>query len=192
MSALERTARGYVAATVERYPPVAVMLHWLLAALILTLLASGWYMVDIPRNTPARGFFFNLHKSLGVLAGLGIVALVAWRLRHPAPPLPLRMPRWERNAAALNHGLFYVLMVVVTAAGYLTSSFSRFGPKLFGIPLPTLWEDAALREQLADVHRVTAWVFAALIALHVAAALKHALVDRDGVLQRMLPARRRG
>lgn len=191
MSAVERTASAYVAPTDERYPRVAVILHWLLAALILTLLASGWYMVDIPRNTPERAFFFNLHKSLGVVAGLGIAALIAWRLRDAAPPLPSGMPLWERKAAVLNHGLFYAFMVVVTAAGYLTSSFSRFGPKLFGIPLPGLWEDAALREQLADVHRVTAWVFAALIAIHVGAALKHWLVDRDGVLQRMLLERRR-
>ena len=76
----------------------------------------------------------------------------------------------------------------VTLAGYVTSSFSKYGPKLFGIPLPQWgWEDAALRGNFAAVHRLAALVFAVLIVIHVAAALKHLLVDKDSVFQRMLP-----
>ncbi len=171
-----------------RYPRRAVILHWIVALLVIALLASGWTMVDIPRNTPERAFFFNLHKSLGIVGALFMGALIVWRLRHDAPPLPTTMPKWERRAAVLNHHLFYVLMVLMTAAGYLTSSFSKYGPKLFGIPLPHWgWEDAALRGDFATVHRILALVFAALIALHIAAALKHLLWDRDGVFQRMMP-----
>ncbi len=97
------------------------------------------------------------------------------------------MPRWERVAAVLNHRLFYVLMVLVTVAGYLTSSFSKYGPKLFGIPLPHWgWEDAALRDNFVTMHRVAALTFAMLIAIHIGAALKHLLFDKDGVFQRML------
>ena len=78
-------------------------------------------------------------------------------------------------------------MLVVTLSGYLTSSFSRFGPKVFGIPLPHWgWEDAVVRGNIAAVHRVTALAFAALIAIHIAAALKHLIVDKDAVFQRML------
>ena len=140
-----------------RYPRRAVILHWIVALLIIALLASGWTMV-------------------------------AWRVRHEVPTLPASMPRWERGAAVLNHWLFYILMVLVTLAGYLTSSFSKYGPKLFGIPLPHWgWEDAALRGDFAAVHRVAGLVFAVLIVLHVAAALKHLLWDRDGVFQRMMP-----
>ncbi len=171
------------------YPRRAVLLHWTVALLIITLLASGWYMVGIARNTPERAFFFNLHKSLGIIAAMFIVALIAWRIRHQAPPLPATMPRWERLAAALNHRLFYVFMVLMTVAGYLTSSFSKYGPKLFGIPLPHWgWEDAALRGDFAAIHRVTALVFAVLIAIHIAAALKHLWLDKDGVFERMVPA----
>lgn len=171
-----------------RYPRRAVILHWIVALLIIALLASGWTMVDIPRNTPERAFFFNLHKSLGIVGAFFIAALIAWRVRHEVPTLPASMPRWERGAAVLNHWLFYILMVLVTLAGYLTSSFSKYGPKLFGIPLPHWgWEDAALRGDFAAVHRVAGLVFAVLIVLHVAAALKHLLWDRDGVFQRMMP-----
>jgi cytochrome b561 len=90
-------------------------------------------------------------------------------------------------AAHLNHRLFYVFMVLATLTGYLTSSFSKFGPKLFGIAVPHWgWEDAALRDNFAAVHRIITLVFAVLIAIHIAAALKHLLVDKDGVFQRML------
>lgn len=176
-----------------RYPRTAVLVHWTVALLILALLASGWYMVGTPKNTPERAFWFNLHKSLGIVAAMGIAALIVWRIRHAAPALPATMARWERIAAALNHRLFYVFMALVTVAGYLTSSFSKYGRKLFGLPMPYWgWEDLALREELATVHRVAALVFAVLIAIHIAAALKHLLVDRDGVFQRMLPDRAKG
>lgn len=171
-----------------RYERTAVVLHWIVALLIIALMATGWYMVGIPKNTPERAFFFNLHKSLGIITVIFIVMLIVWRIRHVAPPLPSAMPKWERMAANLNHRLFYVFMVLVTLTGYLTSSFSRYGPKLFGIALPHWgWEDAALRGNFTAVHRITALIFAVLIAIHIAAALKHLLVDKDGVFQRMLP-----
>ena len=170
----------------DRYPRAVVLLHWSLALLIIALLCIGWYMVDTARNTPERAFFFNLHKSLGIVAAAVIVALVVLRLRHAAPPLPAGMPRWERLWAVLNHRLFYVFMVLVTVTGYGTSSFSKYGPKLFGIPLPHWgWEDAALRNDFVAVHRVTSLVFAMLIAIHIGAALKHLLLDKDRVFERM-------
>jgi cytochrome b561 len=171
-----------------RYGHTTVVLHWIVALLIIALIGTGWYMVGIPKNTQERAFFFNLHKSLGIVAAMFIAMLIVWRVRHMAPPLPAAMPRWERMAANLNHRLFYGLMVLMTLTGYLTSSFSRYGPKLFGIALPHWgWEDAALRGNFTAVHRVTALIFAVLIAIHIAAALKHLLVDKDGVFQRMLP-----
>lgn len=171
-----------------RYPLAAVILHWVVALSVLGLIATGAYMVVIPKNTEQRALWFNLHKSLGILAAGFIVALIVWRSRRDPPALPAAMALWERQAAALNHALFYLLLVVVTVSGYLTSSFSKYGPKLFGIPLPHWgWDDAALRTRFADGHRLLAWIFAALIALHICAALKHLIFDRDGVFQRMLP-----
>lgn len=174
-----------------RYPISVAILHWIVAAGTLALIATGAYMVDLPRNTEQRAIWFNLHKSLGILTAAVSVALIVWRFRHRPPALPSTMPRWERRAAAANHALFYILMVTVAATGYLTSSFSKYGPKLFGIPMPHWgWDDPVLRGHLADWHRAAAWIFAALIALHVLAALKHLVFDRDGVFQRMLPAGR--
>src|SRR5487761_2157871 len=178
------------AAPTPRHDRLIVALHWLVALSIVALLGIGWYMVGVPQRTPARGFYYNLHKSLGILAAALIVTLIARRLTHRSPLLPDSMPGWERKAARLGHLVLYLFMVLSVIAGYLTSSFSRFGPKFFGIPLPHWgWDDVSLREKFAAAHRVIALVFAVLIAVHVAAALKHLLVDRDGVFQRMLPGR---
>jgi cytochrome b561 len=177
----------------RRYPVVATILHWIVAFGVLALVATGAYMVGLPKNTEQRAIFFNLHKSLGILTAGFIVALIAWRSSHRPPELPTAMPQWEKRLAALNHALFYLLLVVVSVSGYLTSSFSKYGPKLFGVELPH-WgrDDPVLRGHFADGHRLTAWFFAALIAVHIAAAIKHLLVDRDGVFQRMLPGRESG
>ena len=171
-----------------RYPVTIVILHWIVAAGVLALVATGLYMVDLPKNTGQRAVLFNLHKSLGILTAGFMVALIVWRSRRRPPEFPITMPRWERRGAAVNHALFYLLMVFVTVSGYLTSSFSKYGPKLFGVELPHWgWDDAVLRGHFADSHRLSAWIFAVLIALHAAAAVKHLVVDRDGVFQRMLP-----
>jgi cytochrome b561 len=170
------------------YERTVAVLHWIVALLIIALIATGWHMVGIPKNTPDRGYFFNLHKSLGIVAAIFIVMLIIRRIRLVRPPLPSSMPRWETIAAELNHRVFYVLMALMTLTGYLASSFSRYGPNLFGIALPHWgWENATLRANFTAVHRISALIFAVLIAIHIAAALKHLLVDKDGVFQRMLP-----
>jgi cytochrome b561 len=171
-----------------RYDRTMVVLHWIVALLIIVLIGTGWYMVGIPKKTPDRAFYFELHKSVGIVAVTFIVLLMVWRAKQVVPPFPSAMPEWERMAANLNHRLFYGLMVLMTLTGYLTSSFSGFGPKFFGIALPHWgWDDAVLRGNFSAVHRMSAFIFAVLIAIHIAAALKHLLVDKDGVFQRMLP-----
>ncbi|MGC1816812.1 MAG: cytochrome b [Casimicrobiaceae bacterium] len=179
-----------IEASTLRHDRLIVALHWLVALAIVALLGIGWYMVGVPQRTPARGFYYNLHKSLGILAAVLIVAMIMRRVLHRAMPLPDSMPEWERQAAYLGHVVLYLFMVLSVIAGYLTSSFSKFGPKFFGIPLPHWgWDDVALREKFAAAHREIALIFAVLIAVHIAAALKHLLVDRDGVFARILPGR---
>lgn len=172
-----------------RYGRVAMLLHWLVGAAVIGMLILGYFMVDIPKGTPDRGWYFNLHKSIGVLAGLLVLFRVGWRLTHPAPPLPARMPGWEAAAARWSHRLLYVCLVLQPLTGYLASSFNKYGIKVFGLPLPQwAWEDKGLRELFAGLHAANGMLLTALIALHAAAALKHLLLDRDGVFQRMLPS----
>jgi cytochrome b561 len=172
----------------ERYTSSAIALHWVIALLIIGMLLLGLYMVGIPKGTPDRAFYFNLHKSFGVLAGVLILLRLGWRLTHPAPQMPAGMPRWEAEAARLNHRMLYFCMLIQPATGYVSSSFNKYGVKFFGVALPNWgWEDGIFRDLFTNYHKLTAVLLAALIVIHVLAAFKHLLVDHDRVFQRMLP-----
>ena len=170
-----------------RYDNVAVALHWILVVGILCQIALGLYLGEVPRNTPARTVWVNFHKSVGITLGLLILFRLCWRLTHRAPALPATMPAWERIAARANHALLYACMVGMPAAGYLATNFSKFGIKyfnLFELP-PWGYEDKQIYALFNGTHKVLAVVLMTLIAIHVLAALKHAAIDRDGVVRRM-------
>ena len=172
------------------YTGTAIALHWVLVLLVFALYGLGWYMVGIPKGTPPVAYFYGLHKSLGLVAALPIVLLILWRATHTPPPLPGSLPAWQARAAHVNHLLFYICLVVLVVSGFIESNFTRFGIKFFGYPLPILgWEDKTLYRIFNRIHVYTSYVFAALMAVHIAAALKHLLVNRDGVFQRMWPRR---
>lgn len=175
----------------RRYDAVAQALHWLIALAVIGQIALGLWMIDIPKlPTGVRAYWFNLHKSIGLTIGLLVVARLAWRLTH-RPPALTALPAWQVRAAGVTHVLLYACLVVMPLAGYLGSTFSGYPIRYFGLAVPGWgWKDDALKELFSAVHYYTALVFIALIALHVAAALKHLVVDRDGVFRRMLPARR--
>lgn len=99
------------------------------------------------------------------------------------------MPIWQQRLARLNHLLLYGCMLVMPLSGFLRSVFPGFPIKYFGIVVPLTAKNPALKEWLSTVHLATAVLFGSLIALHVLAALKHLLANRDGVLERMWPRR---
>ena len=177
-----------------RYGATAMMLHWLLAIALVGIFALGLYMTSLPFS-PQRLKLFNWHKW----AGIAILALSAlrllWRLTHRPPALPARIqaatPRWQRIAHHGTHHLMYALFFTVPLIGWAYSSASGFPIVFLGlVPLPDF---VPVNPDLADAikpwHRISAYTLAALVVLHVAAALKHQLLDRDGLLSRMLPGR---
>jgi cytochrome b561 len=175
----------------DRYTKTAIALHWLLVAALFAQIAFGWFLDDVPRGTPARTIYVNLHKSTGLLIGLLILARIGWRLTHPAPPLPITMPTWERFAAKGSHVLLYVCMVVMPLSGYIASNFSKYGVNFFNtVKLPP-WgiDDKQIYAVFNSTHVITSFILVALIALHALAALRH-LTLRDGIFNRMWPARR--
>ncbi len=176
----------------QRYGAVAIALHWLLALALLVMLGAGWYMTGLPFS-PQRLKLYNWHKWLGI-AVLVLAALrLAWRLAHRPPALPAHvttaMPPWQRRA---HHGvqrLLYVLFLVVPLVGWAYSSAAGFPVVFLGLlPLPDLLPvNKPLAEAIKPWHAVAAYSLAALAAVHIAAALKHHFVDRDGLLARMWP-----
>jgi cytochrome b561 len=174
----------------ERYTGTAILLHWVIALLVFVLIGLGWYMVDIPKNTPERAYFYNLHKSIGLTTLFVILVRVGWRLAHVPPRLPATLREWEIVAATWSHRLLYACLLIMPVSGYIASNFTKFGVKYFGIELPP-WgpQDKTLYGIFNNIHVVTSYVFVVVIALHVAGAFKHLLVDRDTVFRRMLPGR---
>ena len=182
----------------ERYGATAIALHWLLALMILGSFGVGLYMADLPIS-PARVRLINWHKW----AGITILALSAlrllWRLTHRPPPMPaviLRaMPGWQRLLHHGTLGLLYLLFFAVPLLGWSYSSALGFPIVWFGVlPLPDFVapDQALAKDVLLPLHRAGAYLLAALVIVHVAGALKHHWIDRDGLLARMWPARRRG
>lgn len=190
-------------AAAERYSAVAIALHWLIALLVVGQIAGGLYMHDLPDSQAARKFeLFQWHKSFGVTVLVLTLLRVAWRLTHRPPPLPAAMPGWEKVAARATHFLFYVLLIVTPLVGWAVVSSSPLAESvqtyLFGVVhLPHLpffdgvSDRKGLSHEIAEVHETLAFAMLGLIALHVAAALKHHFVDRDVVLAHMLPFLRR-
>lgn len=173
-----------------RYTRTAIFLHWLMALGLIGTFALGLYMPDLPLS-PTKLKLFSWHKWAGVsLFFLGLVRL-AWRLSHPAPPLPTTIAPALRLAAHAMHGLLYALMLAIPLSGWLMSSAKGFQTVWFGVlPLPDLLpRDTALGNRLEELHAALNYALLGLVIAHAGAALKHHFIDHDDVLTRMLPAK---
>jgi cytochrome b561 len=171
----------------DKYTTVAIAVHWLTVALVFTLFGLGWYMVDLPRG-PDRSYYFALHKSIGLSVFALACFRLAWRLRHPPPPFPASISPWRAALAHAVHVGFYVMLVVQPLSGYLSSSFSGYATRWFGVPLPEWgWRDQAINEFFTEIHVLGSIALLLLIAMHVLGFLSHLLEGDDALLRRMRP-----
>jgi cytochrome b561 len=172
------------------YGNVAVVMHWLLAALIVVAFLIGLSMVDLPLS-PRRLRFYNWHKWIGI----GVLALSAarllWRAAGNAPPaLPAHTPPWQQQAYRGTHLVFYALFFVVPLLGWAYTSAVGVPVVWLGVlPLPDfVARDKPFGDEvLRPLHEVASYLLAAIVVVHVVAALKHQFVDRDHLLARMWP-----
>jgi cytochrome b561 len=141
--------------------------------------------------SPLKLSLYSYHKWIGVTVFTLAALRVLWRLAHTPPPLPESVPAWQRSAAGALHLLLYLFILVIPLTGWLYSSAAGVPTVPFGISalqLPDLLErNKELAGSLRFLHMTLNYSLAALVTLHVAAALKHQFVDRDGLLNRMNP-----
>lgn len=187
----------------ERYTSVAIALHWLIAIMVIGQLAGGFYMHNLPREQAELKFqLYQLHKSFGVSVLVLTLVRVGWRLTHKPPALPEKMAGWEKFLARGAHLGFYVLLIAMPLVGWAIVSSSPLADSiqtyLFGVihwPHLPFFEGVEDRKGLShdfeELHEYLAFAMIGLIGLHVAAAVKHQIIDRDEVLSHMLPFRRR-
>jgi cytochrome b561 len=169
-----------------RYSPVARLLHWLTVVLLIPMTAAGFVLLDLPPGR-LQDDAFVLHRSTGVLLFVLTALRLAWRLSHPAPPLPDDVPPLQRRAAAATHLLLYALLLAMPIVGWWATS-------AYGAPIQVYWlfelpplvaQDKAVAERAFALHGALGIALVALAALHVGAALYHRFVRHDGVLRRM-------
>jgi cytochrome b561 len=170
----------------------AKLFHWLTVLLLAVQYAIGWLMPDVHHDTQPVGLI-GLHLSFGATIVLLVLVRLAWRFSHKPPAESNVLPPSMRLAAKATHGLLYVLLIALPLMGWANASARGWAVSLFHVvPLPALAAaGSAFGHTLGDVHKLTAWVLLGLIGLHVAAALFHQFVIRDGTLSRMLPGVRK-
>jgi cytochrome b561 len=177
---------------VERYGPVAIVLHWAIALLIIVTWPLGYFGEGIEALVGASQAW--LHKSLGLtVLALSLVRL-AWRLGHRPPPLPASIGAVRAAIARITHAAFYVLIIALPLSGWLRTSSGKYPLSWFGLvdlPKFPIRPKSAEAELAAASHAVLGWVMLALVVLHVAAALHHQFRLKDALLLRMLPAWRK-
>ena len=190
-----------------KYTNVAIVLHWLIGIAILFMFVLGWFMTELPKETPKttsfdifnlglitwgveeeqsqRSFYFNLHKSVGLSLFMLIVLRMYWRFTHRPPAFLNSMKLWEKRLAKATHHSLYLLMFLIPLSGIIMSAGSKYGIKWFGIKVIPGFDDKAIRELFYEFHEIFGLLLLLILILHILGAVKHSIVDKDGTLRRM-------
>ena len=172
------------------YSRGAIALHWIIAGLIILNFALAWVSEDLPKED--RSAIIGNHKAIGIIILVLTVVRILWRFFRKAPPLVETLKAWEAALSKVVHVLRYGLMLAIPVSGWaMSSSFGKGAPVnmfgLFGFPALPVGHDKATQGMFHEMHEITATLMLVLVIIHVGAALKHHLIDKDGTLRRMVP-----
>lgn len=174
---------------VSKYSKVAIALHWIIAALIVSNFVLASMAEDVAREL--RGAYMNPHKAIGISILTFSLFRLYWRMGHKPPPLPDAISGWQAKLGKFVHALFYFLIIAVPISGWITASAHPQAPPviyfgLFDVTLP-IGKNLALAGFGYEAHEILTKPLAILIILHILAALKHQFADRLPFIQRMFP-----
>ena len=174
----------------QRYSRLSIFFHWMIALLIIGAFALGSIMTDM-KISPSKLQYYSWHKWMGVSIFAVVALRLLSRLLLGAPAYPASMKKWETQLANATHIFLYVLMFAVPLSGYFYTSAAGIPVVYFKlIQLPTIiGPNPELKPILKELHEVLTTVLLIVVSLHVAAALKHFFIDKDGIFQRMLPGK---
>ncbi|MBE9502974.1 MAG: cytochrome b [Proteobacteria bacterium] len=173
--------------TKDQFGILSKVLHWIVALLIIALIGLGYYMVGLSFYHPWYHDSLTIHKSLGMMALFWGSLKVLWTIYSNPPGLVANLPLWEVLAARTVHIIFYCMMVAIPSMGYFISTSAGAGISIFNLfDVPAIIEvNKEMRDLFINLHCYFAYGTGGLIVLHVMAALKHHLVDKDDTLIRM-------
>ena len=177
----------------ERYHLSQRLLHWIIAVLVSIALVIGWTLgilgfsgVKDTFGLDATNLLYKYHKTLGILILCLMIVRVVLKLIRPTPDYAEPLTRLERMASNAVHGILYVSLIVIAVLGWLATDASGFPVEFFNWNLPAiLSKDKALGDLLYSLHMIFGVVITLGILAHIGGALKHWLINRDGVMQRM-------
>lgn len=169
------------------YGALSRLNHWIVALGVLGMLAVGFYLEFGGLSREERGPIMALHKATGTLLMLFILWRVIWRIRQGFPaPVP-GMPGWQEQASKIVHWGLLVMMLAMPVSGFSMSFFGGREISIYGLfSVPSVGKDEAIQGIAHEVHEYGAYVLAALVAVHFAAAVKHLLIDKDATMARMV------
>lgn len=177
------------ASAAKRYSTVAMILHWIIAIAVIVM----WRLAEAAEHAPSKEEGMAImanHKALGIVILVLSLARLGWRIINPPPALSPNLKPWERILAHGTHMLFYVLLLGLPIGGWIGSSFYRMGVdvwSVFTLPALPLPKNEDIGHFIFEAHAAGGTFLLLLVVLHVAGALKHHFVDRDGNIFRMLP-----
>ena len=171
---------------IERYNTVAIIIHWLMAIMILGMIGLGFYMVGLEKGSPERSYFFALHKSIGLTLGLLAIFRLVWKIRSVTPAFPKSLKHIEVKLATIVHHSLYLMLFLQPLSGYISSSFSGYKTKLWGVPLPHWgWKDKELNNFFTEIHDICALILIALLIAHIAGVINHLYKKEGDIVKRM-------
>lgn len=175
------------------YSGVSRANHWIGSLLFGGMLIVGFYLAYGGLDREARAPIMGLHRATGTLLLLFAVWRVWWRMRQGFPSPVDGVPAWQVTLARITHwGLIAAMLAMPLSGVFLMSLLGGRTIDLYGlITLPPIAEIEGIRPIGRQIHGIAAYAFAGFIALHIAGALKHLLIDKDGTVQRMLTGRPR-
>ena len=175
------------------YGSVSRLNHWLGAVLFASLLIVGFILSYDVLPDEQAGEVRNLHKATGTLVFFFALWRVTWRLGQGFPPAASDRTAWELTLSKLVHGAMLLALIIMPLSGILMSLMGGRGIDMYGLfSIPAIAEMKDFARSARAVHGYAAYTLAILIALHIAGALKHAVIDRDGTLRRMLSGQAAG
>lgn len=171
----------------DRYGVVHVFIHWLMAVALIGMFFLGWWMTHLDYYHAWYKKAPDLHRSVGVLLFLLLLARLGWRVWNPPPPAMPNHSEPERIAARVVHWSLYVLVAATAAAGYLMSTADGRSMRVFTwFEVPATLTSIERQEDVAGtIHWYLAVTLIGVATLHALAALKHHFVDKDATLRRM-------
>ena len=168
---------------------VTKFFHWTISIIIITMLILGFVMTNIGKS-PLQLQLYFIHKSLGLTVLLLIICRILWRFINEPPRYPDSIPKWEQKAAHLMQYIFYALMLIMPLSGWIMSTAANHIPSFWGlvsVPFPGIAKSRDLAGLNSQIHEIGAYILAAMVIIHVLAALKHHFLAKNNILSRMLP-----